>query len=463
MKQTDVLVIGGSAAGIVAATTAKSFHPDKAVMLVRKDADVLVPCGIPYIFGTLENSQKNVIPDAALSNAGVELKIDEVLSIDQQQKTCLTADNTEIAFDKLILATGSLPVKPAWLDGAELENVFTIPKEKIYLDNLKTIIDGYHRLAVVGGGFIGVEIADELAKTGKQVTIIEMMPYILNAAFDEEFAMKAQKTLEDRGVEVKAGNGIKKINGPQKVSGVILNNDEILDVDAVVLSMGYRPNSALAEKTGLSINELGFVKVNEYMRTDNPDIFAVGDCAEKYSFVTRTLKGTMLASTSCAEARIAGMNLYKLSTVRSFGGTISIYCTAIGDIAFGAAGVTENLANERGFEILTGTFEGVDRHPGTLPDTQQQSVKLIAARDSGVVLGGEVIGGKSTGELTNLIGFIIQSRMSVDGVLTSQIGTHPLLTGPPTAYPLIKAAEAIARERKLFIEQASPPARSKAI
>ncbi|MFP4532388.1 MAG: FAD-dependent oxidoreductase [Desulfobacterales bacterium] len=450
MKQTDVLVIGGSAAGIVAATTAKSFHPDKSVMLVRKDRDVLVPCGIPYIFGTLESSEKNVVPDAVLANAGVELKIDEVLTIDQNAKTCRTADNTEIAFDKLVLAIGSAPVKPGWLEGADLENVFTIPKNKDYLDDLKSRLDGHRQVVVVGGGFIGVELADELAKTGKTVTLIEMMPYILSAAFDKEFAARAQKTLEDRGVPVKAGAGIKKINGNGKVSGLTLNNNETLDADAVILSVGYKPNSELAENAGLPVNEMGFIKVNEYMRTENPDIFAVGDCAEKYSFVTRTLKSTMLASTSCAEARIAGMNLYKLSTVRSFGGTISIYCTAIGDTAFGAAGVTENLAIERGFDIITGTFEGVDRHPGTLPDTRPQAVKLIASRDSGIVLGGEVIGGKSTGELTNLIGFIIQSRMSVDAVLTAQIGTHPLLTAPPTAYPLIKAAEAIARQRKTF-------------
>jgi len=450
MKQTDVLVIGGSAAGIVAATTAKSFHPDKSVMLVRKDRDVLVPCGIPYIFGTLENSEKNVVPDAVLANAGVELKIDEVLGIDQNAKTCRTADNTEIAFDKLILAIGSAPVKPGWLEGADLENVFTIPKNKDYLDDLKSRLNGHQQVVVVGGGFIGVELADELAKTGKTVTLIEMMPYILSAAFDKEFAARAQKTLEDRGVPVKAGAGIKKINGNGNVSGLTLTDNETLDADAVILSVGYKPNSELAENAGLPVNEMEFIKVNEYMRTENPDIFAVGDCAEKYSFVTRTLKGTMLASTSCAEARIAGMNLYKLSTVRSFGGTISIYCTAIGDTAFGAAGVTENLAIERGFEVLTGTFEGVDRHPGTLPDTQAQAVKLIASRDSGIVLGGEVIGGKSTGEITNLIGFIIQSRMSVDAVLTAQIGTHPLLTAPPTAYPLIKAAEAIAKERKTF-------------
>jgi len=448
MQETDVMVIGGSAAGIVAATTAKSFHPEKNVMLVRKDAHVLVPCGIPYIFGTLENSAKNLVPDSVLSNAGIELKIDEVLALDTAQKTCSTADGSTIRFDKLILATGSNPVKPGWLEGADLDNVFTIPKNKAYLDDLKSRLAACQRIAVVGGGFIGVELADELKKTGKEVLLIEMMPHILSAAFDAELAEKAEEVVASRGIEVKTGSGIKQIRGEQKVSEVVLNNSETLPADAVILSVGYKPNVTLAADSGLPINDMGFIKVNEYMRTENPDIFAVGDCAEKYSFVTRTLKGTMLASTSCAEARIAAMNLYQLSTVRSFGGTIAIYCTAIGETALGAAGVTENLARERRFDVVTGAFEGVDRHPGSLPDTRPQTVKLIASRDSGTVLGGEVIGGKSTGELTNLIGFIIQNQMTVDAVLTAQIGTHPLLTAPPTAYPLIKAAEIIARKRK---------------
>ncbi|MBC2715839.1 MAG: FAD-dependent oxidoreductase [Desulfobacteraceae bacterium] len=448
MEKTDVLVIGGSAAGIVAATTAKSFYADKSVMLIRKETQVLVPCGIPYIFGTLESSDQGLVPDAALSNAGVTLKIAEAISIDPENKTCKTSDGTAIGFEKLVLATGSTPVKPAWLKGADLENVYTIPKDKEYLDNLKVSLDGFKKVVVIGGGFIGVEMADELKKSGKDVTLVEMMPHVLSLAFDAELALKAEEILEARGVTLKTGSGIREINGSQKVTGITLNNDETLETDAVILSVGYRPNSVLAEKAGLKINDMGFIRVNEYMRTENPDIFAVGDCAEKHSFITRTVKPIMLASTSGAEARIAAMNLFKLSTVRLFGGTIAIFCTAIGDHAFGAAGVTENLAKERGFDILTATFEGIDRHPGTLPDTQKQIVKLVVSRESGILLGGEVMGGKSAGELINMIGFVIQNRMTVDALLTSQIGTHPLLTAPPTAYPLIKAAEMIAKKRR---------------
>ena len=450
MQKTDVLVVGGSAAGIVAATTGKSFHQDKKFMLLRKEEKVLVPCGIPYIFGTLENSEQNVIPDTVLTDAGVELKIDEAVSLDQENNICKTADGSEIKFEKIVIATGSSPAVPGWLKGADLENVFIIPKNKKYLDQFRNKLEQFKKIVILGGGFIGVEVADEINKMGRDVTIVEMLPHVLSLAFDTELAEKAQEILESRGVHVKSNSRVKELAGDKKVSEVILSSGEAIEADAVILSTGYRPNVSLAQKAGLKINEMGFIEVNEYMRTANKDFFAIGDCAEKHSFITRSLKGTMLASTACAEARIAGMNLYRLSTLRAFNGNISIFCTCIGTTSFGAAGVTEALASERGFDVIAGTFEGVDKHPGTLPGTNKQIIKLIAARESGVILGGEIIGGESTGELTNMIGLMIQNRMTVCSLLTFQIGTQPFLTAAPTAYPLIKAAEAVAKQRCTF-------------
>ena len=446
MEKTDVLVIGGSAAGIVAATTGKMFYPDKDVMIIRKEEQAVVPCGIPYIFGTLDSSDKNVMPAAALESAGVTLKIAEVSGIDTEKKVCTTSDNAQVEYDKLIIATGSTPSDPAWLKGADLGNVMLIPKDKNYLDEAKAILDECLDVVVIGGGFIGVEMADELKKKGKKVTIVELMPNILSLAFDKELAEKAQEVLASRGVNVITGAAVKEIVGSGKAEGVVLDNGETIKADAVILSTGYRPNTALAVEAGIPLNDLGFIKVNEYMRTENPDIFAIGDCAEKFSFVTRTPKPGMLASTACAEARIAGMNLFKLSTIRSFGGTISIFSTAIGETAFGSAGATERILLERGFDIISGVFEGIDKHPGTLPGTQKQLVKLIVSKESGIILGAGIIGGQSVGELTNLAGFAIQNGMTVSALLTSQIGTHPLLTAPPTAYPLIKAAEVVIKK-----------------
>lgn len=447
MEQVDILVIGGSAAGLVAATTAKSIYTEKKVLVIRKDSKVMVPCGIPYVFGTVGSTEKNILPaGAAFDKAGVDQKIGEVVSIDRGKKTVTMEGGEEIGYDKLVVATGSTPVVPGWLEGADLENVFTVPKNKVYLDKAQETLNGHRKIVVIGGGFIGVEFSDELNKTGKEIVLVEKLPHILALAFDEEISSHAERLLVERGVRVVTGTGVKRILGETAVTGVELENGEQLEADAVVISVGYRPNTTLAREAGLRINEQGFIAVDEYMRTDDPDVFAAGDCAEKRDFTTRKPVPIMLASTACAEARTAGMNLFGLSSVKTFGGTLSIFSTGIGDTGFGAAGLTESTALEAGFEIVTGAFEGMDKHPGTLPGAHKQMVKLVASRDSGVLLGGEVMGGVSAGEITNIIGLLIQRRTTLNEIMTAQIGTHPLLTASPAAYPLVKAATAAVRK-----------------
>ncbi len=447
-KNVDILVIGGSAAGIVAATTARAFYPDKEVLIVRKEQKAVVPCGIPYIYGTLKNVEQNIIPAAHITDAGVEMMIDEVVGIDREKKTATTVSGTVISWDKLVIATGSVPKVPGWLKGTDLDNVFTIPKDCEYLDHVQHALEASKKVVIIGGGFIGVEIADELSKKGFDITLVELLPHVLQMAFDEELSVRAEEILTSAGVKLKLGCKVEEIEGEGRVSGVRLEGGEVLEADLVVLSTGYLPNTALAAEAGIKLNELGAIRVDEYMRTENKDIFAVGDCAEKFSFFTRIVKGLMLASTACSEARIAGMNLYKLSRLRTFGGTLSIFSTAIGGTTFAAAGVTEQVAIERGFDIVSASAEGIDKHPKTLPGVHSQQVKLIVNRESGLVLGGSVIGGASAGELINVIGVIIESMMTIHEVLTLQFGTHPLLTGPPTGYPLLKAAENVAKKMR---------------
>jgi len=448
MLNVDVLIIGGSAAGLVAAITAKSNNPDKSVMLVRKEEKVMIPCGIPYIFGTIGTSDKNILPDGGLKNLGVEIRIDEITDVDAEKKLAKTASGEEIAYDKLVFATGSSPVIPQWLKGTDLKNVFTILKDKNYLDSLYHAFEGLKKIVLVGAGFIGVEVADELNKKGFDVTVIEIMPRILGLAFDDEFAAPVGETLEARGVKVRTGVGIQEILGDAKVTGVQLDNGEKLDADAVILSLGYRPNTSLARNSGFSINEYGFIVTDQYKRTSKPDHFAVGDCSEKRDFLTGKLSRIMLASTACAEARVAGLNLFSLSTICTFRGTIGIYSTCIGETACGVAGLNEATAKSEGFDVVTASFTGVDTHPGCLDCSQKQTVKLIVSKKNGVILGGETLGGRSVGELTNVIGFAIQNGMTVNDLLVAQIGTHPLLTASPAGYPLIKAAEIAAKALK---------------
>lgn len=449
MKKTDVLVIGGSATGLVSALTAKSNYPDKNVTVIRKEEKVMIPCGIPYIYGTVGSSDNNILPDAGLIKLGVDIIVDEVLSIDAKSKICKTKSGEDILYEKLILGTGSMPVIPGWLKGGKLENVFTIPKDKDYLDQIHEKFEGLQKFVVVGAGFIGVEISDELNKIGKDVTLVEILPNILGATFDDEFAFEAAKLLTERGVKVMTKCGINEIIGDGKVSQIRYNDTEVMEADAVILALGYKPNTELAKNMGAELNEFGFIKADQYRRTSVTDVFAAGDCAEKVDFATGKLSKIMLASTACTEGRIAGLNLYELNTFSAFRGTVGIYSTCIGDSAFGVAGLIEKNASQEGFKIVTGSFTGINRHPGKIQDAHKETVKLIVSKQSGVILGGEVFGGKCAGELTNAIGIVIQNHMTIYDLLMTQIGTQPLLTASPAGFPLIKAAEAVVKTLRL--------------
>ncbi|PAT01376.1 pyridine nucleotide-disulfide oxidoreductase [Candidatus Izimaplasma bacterium ZiA1] len=442
----DVVIIGGSAAGLVAAMTTKSFYSNKSVLVIRKEEKVMIPCGIPYIFGTLGTSDKNILPDGGLIKSGVEIKVAEVTKINKDEHDLVLKNGEIIGYDKLVIATGSKPYVPKFITGTNLKNVFTIPKNKDYLDVLNNELKGLKKIAVIGAGFIGVELSDELVKNGKEVSLIEVEDHILEAAFDEEASVIAEEMLINRGVNLINCAKVTAINGSNKVESISFEDGKTLDFDAVILSIGYRPNTRLAKESGISVNDMGFIKCDTYMRTHQEDIYTAGDCAQKRDFITGRLTPVMLASTACAEARVAAMNLFELSTIKTFNGTISIYSTSIGDTAFGVAGVTEKRAIKEGFKINVGSFKGMDRHPGVLNNGHYQLVKLVASKNCGLIMGGEVIGGVSAGELTNVLGFIIQNKMTISDLLCSQIGTQPMLTASPAAYPIIKAAEAIAKQ-----------------
>jgi NADPH-dependent 2,4-dienoyl-CoA reductase/sulfur reductase-like enzyme len=448
MKKTDVLVIGGSATGLVAAMTAKSNFPEKDVTVIRMEEKVMIPCGIPYIYGTVGSSDNNILPDGGLVKLGVNIVIDEVVSVDTEAKLAKTKSGEEFTYEKLIMGTGSIPVVPGWLKGTDKENVFKIPKDKEYLDKLQVKLEGMTNVVVVGAGFIGVEVSDELNKLGKNVTLVEIQDTILGMTFDEEFALDAQAKLIERGVNVKVKTGISEILGETKVEKVSFNTGEVMDADAVILSMGYKPNTDLAKAMGLALNKFGFIEADQHRRTEVADVFAAGDCASKVDFSTGKLSRIMLASTACTEARVAGLSLYGLCTTATFRGTVGIYATCIGDTAYGVAGLIEKAALREGFQIVTGSFTGVNRHPGKFADAHKQTVKLIVAKSSGLILGGEVMGGKEIGELTNALGLVVQNHMTVTDLLVTQIGTQPMLTASPAGYPMAKAAEIVAKMMK---------------
>ena len=436
----NIIVIGGGPAGIISAITARKNYPDKKVLLIKNISAGVIPCGIPYMFTTLEQPEYNALGNAPLEKNNVSIKIDEVTSIDKQEKQISTKNNETFKYEKLILATGSNPIIPP-IEGREKKGIYCVYKELGYLKKLKQAILNAKNIVIVGGGFIGVEFADELSTLkNTKISIIELKPEILST-FDSEFAQLAKQKLIDKGVNIVTDAGVVKFNGNEKVESVSLSDNKIIPADLVIFGIGASPNSILAKKAGIEVGKNKGILVDEYLRTSNSDIFAIGDCAEKKDFFTRKKVGIMLASTATSEARIAGANLFDLKLLRENKGTLAIYSTKISNLTLGSAGMTEKSALEEDLEILVGNSECVDTHPAKIPGSNKLKVKLIFSKQSGLLLGGQVAGGNSAGEIVNIIGLALQKNTLLADLETLQIATHPKLTASPTIYPLITAAQ----------------------
>jgi NADH oxidase (H2O2-forming) len=440
MKTADVVVIGGSAAGPVAAISCRRRYADKSVILIRREEQVLVPCGIPYIFGTLGSPGENLIPDALLRNNGIELVIGEAVEIDRKKKSVSLSNGDTVSYDKLILATGSSPIVLP-IPGVEKGNVFTARKDVAYLRNMLGVLSHAKDIVIIGGGFIGVELADECKKGHHcSVSIVELLPHCLQLALDEEFCGEAETLLSDRGIDLLMSSKAEAILGDKQVSGIRLSGGRELKSDVVIMGVGVVPNSELARKAGLEIGPGKAIAVDGYMHAiTDPDVFACGDCAEKVSFFSGKPSRLMLASIACVEARIAGANVFH--TRHKNPGAVGVFSTIIGERAFACSGLTERAARQEGYDVVLGESTAPDTHPGGMPGSVSTRVKLLFSKGNGVLLGGGISGGKSAAETANVISACIQNRMTACDVALFQMGTHPALTASPIVYQLVNAAE----------------------
>ncbi|HOO44743.1 MAG TPA: FAD-dependent oxidoreductase [Deltaproteobacteria bacterium] len=438
MKKADVVVLGGLS-GITAGISCRRHYPDKKVILIRKEGTVLIPCGIPYIYGTVGGPENNVIPDGLLENNGIELIKGEAVNVDREKKVVTMKDGQEIGYEKLVFATGSVPLIPP-IPGIDKENVFPVKKEFDYLSEVHRKMDGVKDLVIIGGGFIGMEFADECRKGRDiKVTVVEALPRCLQMAMDNEFCDEAQAKMEETGVRILVNERVEAILGNGKVSGVKLSGGREIKADMVILGIGAVPSTGLAEKAGLEMGFKNTIRVDRYMQTyTDPDVYACGDCAEKQSFFDGKPTGVMLASIATSEARIAGANLFSPNHQNC--GAISVFSTVINGRAFGVAGLTERVANQIGARTVIGTAEAPDTHPGGMPNSCHTKVKLIFSKDTGVIMGGSISGGKPVGEMINVLSACIMHRMTADDMVKFQMGTHPALTSSPIVYPIVNAA-----------------------
>jgi len=437
----DIIIIGGGPAGIICALTAKSVYPHKSVCLVKATGDGVIPCAIPYMIHSMADPEENRMGNMPLEKAGVEVMVDRVVVFDPAAQKVTLKCGKVLSYERLVLATGDKPVIPS-IPGIEKGGVFTIKKSLSAMSDLCKEARKADNVVIMGGGFIGAEFADELAGNfnDARVRIVEMQPMIMSGAFDAEFCDRIAGELSRAGVVILNEKKVASIDGGDHVESVTLDDGKRIQADFVLIGIGGKPDTGLAEEAGLRTTDLGAIWVDSYMRTTAEKVFAVGDCALKRDFFTRREVPIRLASNATAEARIAGTNLYGIRVLRQIQGTIAAFSTKIGGIAFGSAGWTERVCAQEKFLTISATACAPDRHPESLKGASELKVKLIFADRTGILLGGQISGGASVGELINTIAVAVQKKMTARELDMMQVATHPLLTSAPTVHPLVNAA-----------------------
>jgi len=440
MTKTNILVIGGGPAGVIAAVTAKKKNPTKKVILIRENKISVIPCGIPYVFNRLDSVKKDILPDKSLLDNKIGIIIDKALSISTLEKIVILASKKHIQYDRLIIATGSKPIKIP-IDGIGKKGVWQVKKDFEYLKKLRRAVVKAKKIVIIGGGYIGVELAEELSNIkSKKITIFEKMDHCLGTTMDREFTEVAEKRLIKKGVDIHTQAEVKEIGGKDKVRYVILKNQKKILADLVIVSVGAKPNIDIIQGTKIKQGQYRGIEVDQYMRTNITDIFAVGDCAETREFFTKKTIPIMLATTACYEARVAGMNIYERNRLIKNHGTLACFSTSINGMAFGAVGLNKKNIHKK---IVVGTSQCPSHHPGFLPDTSLITVELIFSKSGGILLGGQIMGPESSGEMLNIIALAIQKQTTIYDMSTLQIASHPLLTPSPTIYPLVTAAQSV--------------------
>jgi len=431
----DLIIIGGGPAGIITGVNTRKYYPDKSILVVKDIENGVIPCAIPYMIYTLNKCEDNILGNASLEKNNIELRIGNIDKINKEEKN-IELNKEKIEYDKLVLAMGSSPLIPP-VEGKDKKGVYTVVKDLDYLKELKEKVKNSTNIVLIGGGFIGVEFADEITKLkDKNITIIEMLPRILST-FDKEFSEMVHKKLEEKGVNILTNNKVTAFLGQENISGVKTEDKEI-NADIIILGAGARPNYEIAEEAGLSM-EGKSIKVNEFQKTSDENIFAVGDCAYKKDFITRKQSRALLASSATKEARIAGKNIFNEKVNNK--GTIEIYSTKIDNISLGAAGLTEEQAKNENINYVKGEAEVPDKHPGKMPGACITKTKLLFSKENHNIIGGQIYGGDSVGEMINIVGALIQKQATMEEIEELEIGTHPKLTPAPTQYPIIIAAQ----------------------
>jgi len=436
MQQRDVIIIGGGPAGRVIVHALHTQNSGLSVTLIKDEEINVNRCAVPYGIPQDKPIEKFQIPNQLVTDFGAELIVDQAVKIDTQRKQVHTK-NEKYGYNHLVLATGSRPLVPP-IPGVELAGVTPVRSLKD-LDALRRFAAKGQKTVIVGGGYIGVEVAVVLRQMGLEVVVVEMLPQILMATTEPEFITDIEKTLTDKGVHFLGNQKVAEFqNRNGDGVGVGLAGGDILTADFAVLSVGVVPNIELAAEAGIQTSALGVV-TDPYMRTSAEGVYAAGDCAEKKSYITQKPTRGEFGTNAVFMSKVVAQNI--LGHRKTFPGVINANATMVYDWSLGSAGLTEKMALDAGLDVVTGHSEVLDKYP-MMGGVAPIRTKLVFERDTQRLIGGSVMRkGHSTAQNIDFISFAIQMQTTLEDLLNYQYATHPELAAKPSDNTYVFAAQ----------------------
>ena len=430
MNPIRILIIGGVAGGASAAARARRHSEEAHITLIERGPDVsFANCGLPYhIGGEIPDRGELAIqtPESlrALLNLEV-LTLTEAIAIDRGQhevtiRSLADGSTSVLPYDKLILAPGASPLRPP-LPGIDDPRIVTL-RNLQDMDRIKTAAVAASRVAIIGAGFIGLEMAEQLHALGKQVTLVELQKQVL-PQLDPEMVRPLEAILRKRGIALVLGDGIDAFQSSSEGLELVLKSGASLPSDLVILSIGVRPESGIARDACLELGPRGHIRVDPWQLTSDPDIYAVGDACETADPILGKRISVPLGGPANRQGRIAADRIFLGEKARPYPGSIGTAIVRVFDLAAGITGYSETRLKAEGVPYLTVTVNG-SSHASYFPGAETFTLKLLWSPD-GRILGAQAIGADGVDKRLDIIATAIRGRMSTDDLAQLELSYAP--------------------------------------
>ncbi|MEO5998235.1 MAG: FAD-dependent oxidoreductase [Chitinophagaceae bacterium] len=414
------IIIGGVAGGASTAARLRRLDEHASIILVEKGAHIsYANCGLPYYIGDVITDREKLFVQTASSfkqRYNIEVRVlNEVIAINTKLKSVniknvTTGEVYEETYEKLVLSPGASPVRPP-LPGINNEGILTL-RNVTDTDRIKAFVQQFPRgkAVIIGAGFIGLEMAENLHHLGMKITLVEMGDQIL-APTDFPIAAFAQQHLRSKGIELKLKTAVTGFERNGNGLKVLLKDKEPLDADVVILSIGVKPDSKLAEDAGLQLGTAKGILVNEYLQTSNEDIYAVGDAIEFINPITGKSMPTYLAGPANKQGRICANNLV-LGNHQKYHGSINTAIVQIFDMTLAVAGVASKHLITANIAHLVSTTHS-DSHAGYYPNAEKMTIQIVFSPEDGKLLGAQVIGKDGVDKRIDTLSSVIQRGSTI--------------------------------------------------